>query len=175
MTARPRRSQPSASPDDPILTQHQAFIRSLPCLACGKPAPSECATLGRLARLAVRERHQYRVPLCGPPTVWQDCCHSRRHYLGASRFWSELEIDPFDLALQLWRVSGDVLAGMGAVTRTRQAAVASRQRLNLPEVKASSPRSALNRSLALRDRWRPTVIVTTVSRSGSPLLLESQP
>ena len=33
-------------PDQPLLSQHQAFIRALPCVACGKPAPSECAHLG---------------------------------------------------------------------------------------------------------------------------------
>jgi len=177
MTAHPRRSrgqsQPSASPDDPILTQHQAFIRSLPCLACGKPAPSECATIGMLARLGVRESHQYLVPLCGPPTVWQDSCHSRKHYRGAARFWSELDTAPLDLARQLRLVSGDVAAGSRAVRRAWRMAI--RQRRNLPDPKLSSPHSVFNRSVALRDRSRPTVIVTPASRSEFLLLLASQP
>jgi len=159
MTARRRRSQPSTAPDDPILTPHQSFIRSLPCLGCGRPAPSECATIGRLARLGVGERHQYLVPLCGPPTVWQDCCHSRKHYRGAARFWSELGIDPFDLALQLWRVSGDVPAGMRALVRARQAAGSSRQRRRWREARGSSPRSALHLGAALRDQLRPIPMV----------------
>ena len=179
MTARPRRSrgpsQPSIAPDDPMLTQHQAFIRSLPCLGCGRPAPSECATIGIFARFAVPESHQYLVPLCGPPTVWQDCCHSRKHYRGAARFWSELEIDPFDLALQLWRVSGDGTAGLRAVTRTRQAAAATRQRLNFPDAKASSPRSALHLGAALRDQLRPIPMVSPATNPELLSMSESQP
>lgn len=54
-----------------------------------------------LAGLGVPESNQYLVLLCGPLTVWQDCCHSRKHYLGAARFWSELGMDTFDLVLQL--------------------------------------------------------------------------
>jgi len=172
MSAFPRRSR-GTSPDDPMLTQHQAFIRSLPCLRCGKPAPSECASVGMLPGLGILPGYWYLVPLCGPTTVWQDCCHSRKHYRGSARFWSELGIDPFDLVLQLWRISGDVTAGFHAVTRARQAAMASRPRRSWGEA-MSSPRSALNRSAALRARLRPTVIVTSPSRSELPLLLESR-
>ena len=60
---------------------------------------------------------RYLVPLCGPPTVWQDCCQSRKHYLGPTRFWAELGIDPRELAARLWRISGDVKAGEFAVWR----------------------------------------------------------
>jgi hypothetical protein len=103
-----------------VLEQHRAFIRSLPCVACGRPAPSECAN--------VRERSgdRYTVPLCGPPTVWQDCCHSRLYYRGRTHFWSELGIDPLALAARLWRVSGDREAGVHAVMRARQARVLHR-------------------------------------------------
>jgi hypothetical protein len=61
------------------------------------------------------------MPLCGPATIWEDCCHSRLHYLGASRIWSALGIDPLALAAPLWRVSGDSKAGQHAVMRACQA------------------------------------------------------
>lgn len=158
---------------DPIVTRHQRFIRSLPCLSCGRPAPSECAYVGMIAGLGIRDR--WLVPLCGPATVWQDCCHSRKHFLAAGRFWSELGIDlPGELARQLWRVSGDVPAGLRVVRRARQAATAARQHRGRSEAKASSPRSAVNGSAALRARWRPTVIVTSASRSEFPVLLASE-
>ena len=60
------------------------------------------------------------VPLCGPATRWEDCCHSRKYFLGAARFWSALGIDPLDLAYRLWRVSGDVQAGEYLVLRARE-------------------------------------------------------
>src|SRR5213075_1198082 len=98
--------------------------------------------------------------------VWQDCCHSRKHYLGATRFWSELGIDPVDFAAQLWRVSGNVTAGLRAVTLARQAA--ARQRPSLQRrFPFASPRCAPNRGAA-PNRLRPTAMVTTWS---SELLL----
>ena len=115
----PRRHSPL--PDRPTLTMHQRFIRSLPCLSCGKPAPSECPYVGMLAGLGILPSDRHLVPLCGPATVWQDCCNNREHHRGAARFWAELAIDPIDLAFQLWRVSGDVAAGLHAMTRARQA------------------------------------------------------
>ena len=109
-------------PDQPLLSQHQAFIRALPCVACGKPAPPECAHLGIDAGLGSPSGDWFLVPLCGPASVWQDCCHSRKHYLGTARFWTELGIDPLDLAFRLWRVSGDMRAGERLVLRAQQAA-----------------------------------------------------
>src|SRR5204863_6199504 len=114
-------------PENSLLTRHQAFIRSLPCLSCGKRAPSECAQVGMLAGLGLRGTDFYLVPLCGPATVWQDCCHSRKHYLGAARFWSELGINPIDIAAQLWRVSSNVTAGLRTIMRARQAAAHQRR------------------------------------------------
>ena len=164
-----RRSIPATWPDDPILTRHQRFIRSLPCLDCGKPAPSECAYIGMLAGLAIPTSNRYLVPLCGPATVWQDCCHSRKHYLGAARFWSELGIDPLDLALQLWRMSGEETAGLRAVMRARQASAVWRHRRSCRGAKACSPRGA-----ALQNRLASTRPVAASMSSDFPLLLESR-
>lgn len=112
----PRRRRP----DTQTPTAHQKFIRSLPCVACGKPAPSECANVVGALGLGVSQDDRYLVPLCGPVTVWNDCCHNRVHYLGPRRFWSELGIDPLDLARRLWRLSGDRRAGTCAVMLTRR-------------------------------------------------------
>src|SRR5207248_5865569 len=67
-----------------------------------------------LAGLGLPPTEHYLLPLCGPATVWQDCCHSRKDYRGAARFWSELAIEPVDLAAQLWRGLGRATAGWGA-------------------------------------------------------------
>jgi hypothetical protein len=113
-------------PESQASPAHQVFIRSLPCIGCGKPAPSECANVRTRAASIC-----YVVPLCGPSTVWDDCCHSRQHDRGASRFWSELGIDRFDLAARLSRVSGDREAGEAIVGHARQAI--ARQQGDVPE------------------------------------------
>ena len=74
----------------PPATEHQAFIRALPCAACGKAPPSECASVGFHRGLGPPTGEEYLVPLCGPETVWEDCCHSRKHFQGADRFWAGL-------------------------------------------------------------------------------------
>jgi hypothetical protein len=173
MNPMPRRlrARLPSPPDNRLLTRHQAFIRSLPCLSCGKRAPSECAQVGGLG---LRRTDYYLVPLCGPATVWQDCCHSRKHYLGAARFWSELGIEPLELASQLWRVSGDVTTGLRTVRRARQASAVWCHRPSRRDAKASSPRFVLDRGDALRDPWRPIAMVTAPISSELPLLVESR-
>src|SRR5947207_7931300 len=175
MSASRRRSRgPSTLPDDPIVTRHQRFIRSLPCLSCGKPAPSECAYIGRLPELGIVPGHRDLVPLCGPATIWQDCCHSRKHYRGAVRFWAELGIEPIELASELWRVSGDVAAGRRTVMRAQQTAMAAHQRRNGREPKRRFPRSALDRGAALRDQLRPIATLTAPTSPELPLYWDSR-
>ena len=113
------RPAPPTLPANHLLSRHQAFIRALPCVACRKSAPSECAHIGMPAGLGLSPSERDLVPLCGPATIWDDCCHSRKWFLGAARFWSALGIDPLDLAYRLWRVSGDVQAGEYLVLRAR--------------------------------------------------------
>ena len=174
MNPMPRRlrARLPSPPDNSLLTRHQAFIRSLPCLSCGKRAPSECAQVGGLG---LRGTDYYLVPLCGPATVWQDCCHSRKHYQGAARFWSELGIDPRDLAWQLWRVSGDLTAGVRTVMRARRAAMAFRQGRGGRETKGSSSSCALDGRAGLRDRLRPPAMLTPPISSELRLLSDSRP
>jgi hypothetical protein len=171
MSASRRRLRgPSTLAGDPIVTRHQRFIRSLPCLSCGKPAPSECAYVGMLPGLGILPRYRYLVPLCGPATVWQDCCHSHKHYRGAVRFWSELGIEPLDLAIQLWRVSGDAMAGLRAVTLAWEAA---REHRRVQDTKDSSWRFALDRHAVLRHGFRSTAMAPR-SMSSELAWLESR-
>ena len=132
------KAQPGTGPESEMLIRHRAFICALPCLACGKQATSECALLRVHAGLGLLSSRRYLVPLCGPATVWEDCCHSRKHYLGATRFWSGLGIDPRDLAFRLWRVSDDLEAGLRVVMQTRRAIAASRAHPDAPKGGESS-------------------------------------
>src|SRR5262249_50693123 len=78
--------------------------------------------------IGLPNRARNLVPLCGPASVWDHCCHSQKHFLGAARFWSALGINPLSLALRLWQISGDVAAGEQEVGRARLAITASSQR-----------------------------------------------
>ena len=104
--------------------QHLAFVRQLPCVACGKAAPSQAAHVrtGTDGGVGVKPGDRYAVPLC-------TACHTKQHRIGELTFWSALRIDPLNVALRLWTISGDEKGGARAVFRARQ-------RINL--AKASS-------------------------------------
>jgi hypothetical protein len=95
--------------------QHLAFVRQLSCVACGKAAPSEAAhvRLGTDAGMGIKPSDGYSVSLC-------TSCHELQHRFGELRFWSVLRIDPLNVALRLWTVSGDLEAGERTVFRARQ-------------------------------------------------------
>jgi hypothetical protein len=60
---------------------------------------------------------RYTVPLC-------ERCHKTgpkaQHRVGELTFWAALGIDPLNVALRLWTISGDVPAGERIVFRARQ-------------------------------------------------------
>jgi len=95
--------------------QHLAFVRQLPCVACGKAAPSEAAHVrtGTDGGVGAKPGNRYAVPLC-------TACHARQHRIGELSFWSARRIDPLNVALRLWTVSGDIKAGERTVFRARQ-------------------------------------------------------
>ena len=95
--------------------QHLAFVRQLPCVACGKAAPSEAAHVrtGTDGGVGVKPGDRYAVPLC-------TACHARQHRIGELSFWSARRIDPLNVALRLWTVSGDIKAGERTVFQARQ-------------------------------------------------------
>jgi hypothetical protein len=95
--------------------RHLAFVRELPCVACGKAAPSEAAHVrtGTDSGVGIKPGDRYAVPLCS-------ACHARQHRIGELTFWSALRIDPLNVALRLWTVSSDISAGERTVFRARQ-------------------------------------------------------
>ena len=94
---------------------HLAFVRQLPCVACGKAAPSEAAHVrtGTDGGVGVKPGDRYALPLC-------TACHAKQHRIGELTFWSALRIDPLNVAFRLWTVSADVKAGERTVFRARQ-------------------------------------------------------
>src|SRR5215472_12000781 len=94
---------------------HLAFVRLLPCVACGKAAPSDAAHVrtGTDGGTGIKPADRYAVPLCA-------ACHAKQHRVGELTFWSALRIDPVNVALRLWTVSADVEAGERTVFRARQ-------------------------------------------------------
>ena len=80
----------------------------LPCVACGKAAPSDAAHVR-----TGTDGDRYAVPLC-------TACHANQHRIGELSFWSALRIDPLNVSLRLWIVSGDEKAGARTVFRARQ-------------------------------------------------------
>jgi hypothetical protein len=95
--------------------QHLAFVRQLPCVACGKAAPSEPAHVrtGADGGVGMKPGDRYAVPLC-------TTCHAKQHRVGELTFWSALRFDPLNVALRLWTVSADIEAGERIVFRARQ-------------------------------------------------------
>jgi len=102
-------------PDPRRRVQHLAFVRQLPCVACGKAAPSESAHVrtGTDGGIGMKPGDRYTVPLCIN-------CHAQRHRVGDLTFCSRFRFDPLSLALRLWTVSSDLAAGERIVFRARQ-------------------------------------------------------
>ena len=115
----PRIPRPMArskrKPDPRRRLQHLAFVRQLPCVACGKAAPSEPAHVrtGTDGGVGMKPGDRYAVPLC-------NACHAKQHRVGELTFWSALRFDPLNVALRLWTVSADLTAGERIVFRARQ-------------------------------------------------------
>jgi hypothetical protein len=95
--------------------QHLVFVRQLPCVTCGKAAPSDAAHVptGTDGGVGRKLGDRYAVPLC---TI----CHAKQHRVGELTFWSALRIDPLNVALRFWTVSSDVEAGERIVFRAQQ-------------------------------------------------------
>ena len=104
-----------SKPDLRRRMRHLAFVRQLPCVACGKAAPSEAAHVRTATDggTAMKPGDRYAVPLC-------TACHARQHRIGELSFWSARRIDPLNVALRLWTISGDAEAGQRTVFRARQ-------------------------------------------------------
>lgn len=104
---------------------HLDFIRSLPCLCCPAPAPSEAAHVRygslrhgkRSTGLGEKPSDQWAVPLCprdhreGPDA---------QHSTNEEHWWKLRGIDPLVVAALLYANSGDVEAGTMIIMDWRQ-------------------------------------------------------
>jgi hypothetical protein len=126
-TPRIPRTLPSGKPKPDVRrrVRHLAFIRQLPCVACGKAAPSEAAHVhtGTDSGVGIKPGDRYAVPLCS-------ACHARQHRIGELTFWSALRIDPLNVALRLWTVSSDIAAGKRIVFRAANRSIFGRHIAN---------------------------------------------
>ena len=95
--------------------QHLTFVRQLPCVVCGRAAPSEAAHVrsGSDGGAGMKPSDRYTLSLCRD-------CHALQHQFGELTFWSTIRIDPLNVAFRLWTVSGDIKAGERIVFRARQ-------------------------------------------------------
>ena len=95
--------------------QHLTFVRQLPCVVCGRPAPSEAAHIrsGSDGGAGMKPSDRYTVSLCSD-------CHALQHQFGELTFWSTVRIDPINVAFRFWTVSGDIRAGERIAFRARQ-------------------------------------------------------
>ena len=100
----PKRQRPGMSP------AHLAFVRSLPCCACGSPAVEAHHLLRTGARgMGMRSPDRYAVPLCGAH-------HRALHAHGDEGAWLTAHgVDGIALAERLWNDTGDGAAGLRAV------------------------------------------------------------
>lgn len=113
-------------PDQRRASNHLAFIRTLPCIACGRYPPSEAAHVrkGTDGGSGVKPSDRFSLPLCVSLHLITgsviEGCHAKQHRVGELTFWAELQIDPLDAASALWTHSGDIEAGERIVFRARQ-------------------------------------------------------
>jgi hypothetical protein len=87
---------------------HLRFIRDLTCIGCGNNTATEAAHLRsgnleygkRNTGLGEKPDDAWCLPLCGD-------CHRTQHAGNEMKFWANLGINPFVLALSLFAASGD--------------------------------------------------------------------
>ena len=101
---------------------HLTFIRSLPCAVCYgfKCGPSEAAHVRaenlcyakRNSGLGAKPDDSWAVPLC-------HAHHMEQHAGNEMNFWAEYQIDPFILALALWKHTGDLEAALIVLENAR--------------------------------------------------------
>ncbi len=93
--------------------RHLAFVRQLPCVACGNAAPSEAAHIHAGTDSGVGMK----------PSDLCKTCHAKQHRIGELTFWSALPHRSPQCrfaAVRLWSISANVEAGERTVFRARQ-------------------------------------------------------
>lgn len=97
---------------------HLAFVREIGiCLACGARGRVEAAHVrrGTDGGTGTKPSDRYAVPLGG---IGLCGCHAKQHRIGETEFWGALGVDPLNISLRLWTVSGDAEAGRRIVERS---------------------------------------------------------
>lgn len=91
---------------------HLQWIRTLPCIICGKRGNIHAAHLraaslrhGKLGTgIAQKPDDAWTLPLCPDHHILGE---EAQHRMEELAFWKTHSIDPFAVALALWRASGD--------------------------------------------------------------------
>jgi len=105
---------------------HLKWIRTLPCAVCGKQGGVHAAHLraaspfhGKLATgIGQKSDDSWTTPLCSKHHIFDEAA---QHQDAELRFWKRHGIDPFVLALSLWRASGDDEAAFMIINELRNA------------------------------------------------------
>lgn len=111
--------KPKREPNEKLRPAHKKFVALLHCVGCGggpcEPAHVRMSVAGvKQNAMSAKPDDKFCVPLCR-------ACHDRQHTKeGEPTFWARLGIDPIDLALRLWTVTGSIELGERAVFRARQ-------------------------------------------------------
>ena len=98
--------------------EHFEFIRSLPCVNCGK-SPSVVAHLRRGidGGMGLKPSPQWVTPLCCS-TIDTEGCHEKQHRIGESEFWGDIDRVKW-LCLELYGISGNKAKGNKAINMYR--------------------------------------------------------
>ena len=80
-----------------------AFLRRQPCACCGRAAPSDAAHI----RMASPSRGKLPTGMQVKPSdrfavALNRACHATQHSGSEARFWSALNLDPFEIADRLY-------------------------------------------------------------------------
>lgn len=99
--------------------RHLAFIRTLPCLVTGQfgvdAAHIRFGDLGvgkRKSGIAEKPDDKWAVPLCRNE-------HTKQHSMNEREYWASIGIDPIQVAIKLWGVSGDMDKGESIVANAK--------------------------------------------------------
>lgn len=106
---------------------HLKHVRTLRCLGCAEPAPSQAhhLTFAQPKARGLKSGDQWSVPLCMT-------CHNALHARGNERAWWEaVGVDPIEVAGRLWAHT-----------------LAEREKHESEEIKGTSPPSGIKRRRA---------------------------
>jgi hypothetical protein len=102
--------------------QHLDFIRSLPCLICGRPAEAAHIRIASHAHgkpetgKSQKPSGRWCIPLCpGHHRLGNDS----QHVIGERNFWPQHDIDPFTIAALLFVASGNCEAALSIIGSCR--------------------------------------------------------